>query len=218
LEIYNLYGEGSKGVFVLKNGKYFGFINLQNIIKISYEKNLRIANDLNPLTKLPGNKKIDEFIDEVFNKKEKSYMIYFDFNNFKPFNDYYGFRRGDRVIILFSEMLKKVFNDFFVFHIGGDDFFVGCKGAEFEEVLKRVKIIVEKFNKEVVNFYSKEDKKRGFIEIEDRYGIKRRFEFLNLSTLILEISSVSNKENFEDLLGKAKIYSKKFNCFAISIL
>ena len=65
------------------------------------EKNIAIARDQNPLTKLPGNTLITAYISETLNDLENTYVyVYFDFDNFKPFNDSYGFRIGDRAILL----------------------------------------------------------------------------------------------------------------------
>ncbi len=113
----------AKGIFVSKDSIYYGFISLNNLLLLSYKRNLEIAENQNPLTKLPGNSQIDEFIYSVFDKKLQAQIVYFDFNDFKPFNDTYGFRLGDRAILMFSEILQKhLSRESFIAHIGGDDF------------------------------------------------------------------------------------------------
>ena len=220
LEIYNLYAHNTKGIFVTKNNKYYGFIDLKNLILLSYKRNLEIASDQNPLTKLPGNKKIEEFLCYCFKNKEKRdfHLVYFDFNNFKPFNDYYGFRRGDRAIVMFADILKKNLNDGFIAHIGGDDFFVGFENKNFETVKKCIKKIIQIYETQIIELYNKEDRKKGYIETEDRFGIKRKFPFLSVSTLLVEITKHTKEKNFDYLLGKLKHLSKKYTKFYISII
>jgi diguanylate cyclase (GGDEF)-like protein len=213
LEIYNLYARNTKGIFITKNNKYYGFIDLQNLLLLSYKRNLEIASDQNPLTKLPGNKKIEEFLCYCFKNKDKRdfHIIYFDFNNFKPFNDYYGFRRGDRAIMMFADILRKKLCDGFIAHIGGDDFFVGFENKNFETVKNCIEKITDTFEKQIGELYDKEDRKNGHIEIEDRYGIKRKFPLLSVSFLVLEITSHTDENSFDLSIGKLKQLSKKLS-------
>ncbi len=109
LEIYNMDTSSSYGIFITKNSQYYGFIDVNNLLAISYNRNIEIAKDQNPLSKLPGNRQIELYITNALHCEEnKTYhIVYFDFNDFKPFNDIYGFRQGDRAIILFTDILKK---------------------------------------------------------------------------------------------------------------
>ena len=125
LEMYNLYSKDTLGIFITQGNKYRGFINLNSLLTISYKRNIEIATNQNPLTKLPGNNQIEKFIEKSLKRNQKNitHIIYFDFNDFKPFNDIYGFRLGDRAILVFSELLQKRYpKDSFIAHIGGDDF------------------------------------------------------------------------------------------------
>lgn len=80
----------------------------------------------NPLTKLPGNNSIYQYISGLLEETELGhYLVYFDMNNFKAFNDKYGFRQGDRALLKFSEILGRFSGEFFIAHIGGDDFLRG---------------------------------------------------------------------------------------------
>ncbi|GAB6044881.1 EAL domain-containing protein [Caminibacter profundus] len=212
LKIYNINREKiNYGIFVTQNNKYKGFLNLNNLLHLSYKKNLQIAEEKNPLTRLPGNKSIDNFMFEVFqNNDNKYYIVYFDFDNFKPFNDIYGFRQGDRAILLFSEILKKYINDASIIgHIGGDDFFVGFKNYEFDEVYKIIKKIQKKFKIEVESLYSKKDREKGYIKAMDRFGIERKFELLSVSAVVIEISKKINRNIFDEEIGNLKKFAKK---------
>ncbi|MCG3718006.1 GGDEF domain-containing protein [Aliarcobacter butzleri] len=211
LEIYNLNSNNSLGIFITSSDKYIGFINLNSLLTLSYKRNIEIATNQNPLTKLPGNNQIEKFIDKSFKKNQKdiTHIIYFDFNDFKPFNDIYGFRQGDRAILIFSELLQKRYSkDSFIAHIGGDDFFVGLKNKDKEDVFELTSNVQDEFRNSAKNIYSKEDKKNGFIISKDRFNEKRRFELLSVSAAIIEINSKSDISNFDNILNIVKKASK----------
>lgn len=211
LEIYNLNSNNSLGIFITSSDKYIGFINLNSLLTLSYKRNIEIATNQNPLTKLPGNNQIEKFIDKSFKKNQKdiTHIIYFDFNDFKPFNDIYGFRQGDRAILIFSELLQKRYSkESFIAHIGGDDFFVGLKNKDKEDVFELTSNVQDEFRNSAKNIYSKEDKKNGFIISKDRFNEKRRFELLSVSAAIIEINSKSDISNFDNTLNIVKKASK----------
>ncbi len=214
LEIYNINRDTSNGIFITKNSKYLGYVSLNNLLHLSYKRNIEIATEKNPLTKLEGNRSIDKFLKKVFeNNSEELYtIVYFDFNNFKPFNDVYGFRKGDRAILLFSEILKKYSPpSAFIGHIGGDDFFLGFKSVKYENIFKIVKTIQEKFKNQVTSLYSKKDREANFIKTKDRFGIERKFELLRVSAAIIEIYPHNKKSEFDFEIGKIKKESKKYD-------
>lgn len=221
LEIYNLNSNNSLGIFITSSDKYIGFINLNSLLTLSYKRNIEIATNQNPLTKLPGNNQIEKFIDKSFKKNQKdiTHIIYFDFNDFKPFNDIYGFRQGDRAILIFSELLQKRYpKDSFIAHIGGDDFFVGLKNKDKEDVFELTSNVQDEFRNSAKNIYSKEDKKNGFIISKDRFNEKRRFELLSVSAAIIEINSKSDISNFDNTLNIVKKASKNSKKPIYSIL
>ena len=212
LEMYNMSKENSKGIFVTNANRYCGFIDVNALLSLSYKRNLEIAKNQNPLTKLPGNAQIEEFIFNAFRdiNDHHSHMLYFDFNDFKPFNDTYGFRQGDRAILIFSELLQKYspFNSF-IAHIGGDDFFVGLKSKSFEEVFALADTLQNEFSQNVRILYSKEDQRNDYIIAHDRFNERRKFSLLTTSCAILELTSHSKKEDFDYVIGKIKKASKK---------
>ena len=210
LEIFN-HDPNSSGIFITKANKYAGFIDLRSLLQLSHKRNLEIAENQNPLTRLPGNKQIELFIYKSLKNREKytSHILYFDFDNFKPFNDHYGFRQGDRAILLFSELLQKKYpNDSFVAHIGGDDFFIGIKNSSIEKVYDITNEALCEFKESAKNLYKEEDKQNGYIKGKDRFGEDRVFKLLSCSCAIIEISSNSKKSNFDHTLNIMKKYSK----------
>ena len=210
LEIYNMNKYNSNGIYITKNNKYFGFLSVNDLLDISYNRNLEMAEDQNPLTRLPGNKKIEEFMLNAFENKSNTYIVYFDFNDFKPFNDHYGFRQGDRAILLFANLLKEYSSrDSFIAHIGGDDFFIGFKSIDYEEVFNTISDIQSSFCLKVKELYKKEDQENGYISARDRFGIHRKFNLLGVASAIVGISSNINKDNFDFMLGQIKKDAKK---------
>ncbi len=214
LEIYNLDQDSSFGIFITKNSKYHGFIDVNNLLAMSYNRNIEIAKDQNPLTKLPGNRQIDIFVNNALHCKDNFiyHIVYFDFNDFKPFNDLYGFRQGDRAILLFSDILKKELNkDVFIAHIGGDDFFIGFKNLTFSEAFNITKLIQNNFTEQVKSLYNEEDKKRGYIQSKDRFGTARQFKLLGVCSAIVEISKEVTATDLDKALGVIKKESKKYS-------
>ena len=211
LEMYNLNSKDALGIFITQGNKYRGFINLNSLLTLSYKRNIEIATNQNPLTKLPGNNQIERFIEKTLKRNQKTvtHIIYFDFNDFKPFNDIYGFRQGDRAILIFSELLQKRYpKDSFIAHIGGDDFFVGLKNYKFEEVFELTNKVQIEFKNSVENLYSKKDKEKGLLIARDRFNIERSFNLLSVSSAIIEINSKSNISNFDNTLNVLKKASK----------
>ena len=211
LEMYNLNFQNSLGIFITNSDKYLGFINLNSLLTMSYKRNIEIATNQSPLTKLPGNNQIEKFIANSFRNIQinTTHIIYFDFNDFKPFNDIYGFRQGDRAILIFSELLQKRYpKNSFIAHIGGDDFFVGLTDFTFEDVFELTLDIQNEFKYSAKNLYSKEDKEIGYIVSKDRFGTTRNFNLLSVSCAIVEINCKSNILNFDDTLNIMKKESK----------
>ncbi len=214
LEVYNMDINSSHGIFITKNSKYYGFIDVNNLLAMSYDRNIEIAKDQNPLTKLPGNRQIELFITNALECKDnKTYhIVYFDFNDFKPFNDIYGFRQGDRAIILFTQILKKELDkDQFIAHIGGDDFFVGFDKYTYEEAYTIINNIQHKFQEQIRDLYSDKDKKNGFIETSDRFGTSRKFKLLGVCSAIIEITNQKKHIDLDKVLGQIKKESKKYD-------
>ncbi len=133
----------------------------------------------NPLTGLPGNVSIMYEVNKRLRNKEQFAFLYCDIDHFKPYNDHYGFSRGDDVIKFTAEIMREAAgpNDF-VGHVGGDDFIMACDIDKGEE---RCNSIISFFDSKIPGFYSNEDKANGFIVAKDRLGIMQRFPIMTLS-------------------------------------
>ncbi len=205
------------GVIITKNFEYYGFIDARDILDYLSNRNIMDARNQNPLSKLPGNRNVEEFILRMIENREgRALFTYFDFDNFKPFNDTYGFRNGDRAILLFSDILRKKFkkSNYFVGHIGGDDFFMGClldERHDFDAVAEDIDAAVRRFAKDVESFYNPDDQQNGYIESVDREGNTSRFPLLTVSaaTLVVDFRTLAEAKVDEDCLSSQMAGMKK---------
>jgi diguanylate cyclase (GGDEF)-like protein len=202
LQIYS-HNDSLNGVIIVENAQYIGFLDNSSLLRVLNEKNLIFAREMNPLTKLPGNTSISDHIaDAVTDTEGTCALLHFDFDNFKPFNDTYGFRQGDRALLLFAENLRQTFSgpDFFVGHIGGDDFFVGSIGADPEEVGRLAYEARHQFARDVESFYDKKARERGSIEARGRDGKLRNYPLLTCSAAMLVIEPGRRNSDLETVL------------------
>ena len=199
------------GIILTDNSKYYGFLNAGEIIKVVHEESLLLARDQNPLTKLPGNRLIEQFILETNRTKSAALFCYFDLDNFKAYNDTYGFRSGDRVIRLFADIMEKELpKEVFKGHIGGDDFFIGMKIREqkSEDVICMIKQIITRFENDVIAFYEKKDIKNGFITAKDRDGNKKKFPLLSVSASVIFVNTYKTSK-YQEAIDTIFSFEKK---------
>ena len=206
----------SVGIIITQNSKYYGFLSARAIISIMNEENLLVARDQNPLTKLPGNTVIEEYLSQISQNTSSYLLCYFDLDNFKVFNDVYGFRNGDRVIQLFANILKKdLESNIFKAHIGGDDFFIAFdskNSIHFEKNILKIKSIIKKFSSDAKKFYSKKDIQNGFVRSKDREGNLKSFPLLSVSASVIEIRKDTTYrcvENINNILSHQKKVAKR---------
>jgi diguanylate cyclase (GGDEF)-like protein len=181
--------EQADGIIITDQNRYRGFLSTRSIIRAMHEKTLARARDENPLTKLPGNDLINDHVAGLLDRGGPGVIVYLDFDNFKPFNDTCGFRQGDRAILLFAELLRKVTKpaNCFVGHIGGDDFFVSLADSRLYEAEAMIDEVIEKFRSNAESFYDAETRQNGYMIGADRDGVERRFPLLSVSAVLLVI-------------------------------
>jgi len=154
----------------------------------------------NPLTNLPGNLAIEDEIKKRIAKKEKMAICYFDYDNFKAFNDIYGFEKGDKVILLLVNLLLKTIQEKgnekdFIGHIGGDDFILVTTIEAVDEICSE---ILKEFDRLIALQYDEEDRKKGCIEVISRTGKLEKFPLMTLS-----VGIVTNKSKEFSHYGEA---------------
>jgi diguanylate cyclase (GGDEF)-like protein len=128
--------------------------------------------DMNPLTRLPGNESIIRSIQGMFDAGEEVAIAWVDIDHFKPFNDRYGFSRGDEVIVATSRIITNALKELkeektFVGHIGGDDFVFICPTSHVRPLCEEV---ISRFDMIIRNFYNDEDLEQGGIVSTGRDG------------------------------------------------
>jgi len=182
--------EGCHCVLLTENMRYSGAISAAALIKILNEKQLKTAQDQNPLTGLPGNLAIMDFLRQTSKDGDaRRYYCYCDFDNFKPFNDRYGFHAGDHAISLFAALMRRYFfhESEFIGHVGGDDFFIGLVDYSEEEMIHPLGRLLNDFSTDVAELYSAEERANGYILGHDRQGLTRKIGLMRCSIGVLEI-------------------------------
>lgn len=143
----------------------------------------KAARDTSPLTGLPGNFRIGTELESRIESGESFALIHCDLDNFKAFNDHYGFMRGDQVIKFSAEALAAAVDDVgddaaFVGHVGGDDFVVITDGALAEGFCKA---LIDRFDDGILDYYDTADAMKGYIEVTDRRGERYAFPMVSMS-------------------------------------
>ncbi len=171
------------------------------------------ARDLSPLTGLPGNFKITAQIEEQIRRGESFALVHGDLDNFKAFNDHYGFMRGDEVIRFCASALTGAaealgIENAFVGHIGGDDFVAIIPPGMAEAYCKEV---VERFDDGILDLYDTADALRGYIEVVDRRGERYAFPVVSLSLGVAstEVRDIGTQWEASAIAVEMKEFAKK---------
>ncbi len=162
----------------------FFYYTIQNTLKLIY-----INRRVSPLTGLPGNVQIQAEMKKRFSLKETFAMIYIDLDNFKAYNDIYGFLKGDQIIKFTAKtILKNIhtdeYEDSFVGHIGGDDFVAIVSETDYERICQN---IITDFDSNVSKFFTEDDVNRGYFEVANRKGIMEQFPLTSISIGVVEV-------------------------------
>ncbi|MEW5746731.1 MAG: diguanylate cyclase [Nitrospirota bacterium] len=177
--------------------------------------------EVNPLTRLPGNITIIKQIQRRLDSGDLFALAYADLDFFKPFNDRYGFTRGDEVLKMLGRLILNTVKDrqpygSFVGHIGGDDFvFI----MDFEPVEDAAARITGYFDRIIPTFYDPEDRVKGYIESIDREGSRKIFPLMGLSIGIThtKLKTFSHYGEIAEVAAEMKRYAKTIggSCYRI---
>ena len=159
---------------------YYTIKNLDRLLKM----NRRIS----PLTGLPGNVQIHAELKKRITNKEEFSVLYLDLDNFKAYNDVYGFLKGDEIIkftadTIMTSIHSLIPNNSFIGHIGGDDFIAIVPTLNCEDVCKD---IIANFDANVVRFFTEDDVEKGYIEVANRKGVIEQFPLTSISIGVVE--------------------------------
>lgn len=168
------------GFILTDRDLYVGMGSVQALVREITVMQMDAAKYSNPLTQLPGNVPINQHIDNLLANDESCFICYCDLDHFKPFNDVYGYAKGDEVIRLTGRILSSICDPErdFIGHIGGDDFVLVMRSQDCEN---RCRHALDRFGREVLNFFSMEDIQRGGYVTENRKGNLEFQEIVSLS-------------------------------------
>jgi len=160
------------------------YYTIKNIVRLM-SSNRKVS----PLTGLPGNIQIQVELKKRLLKKEEFAILYFDLDNFKEYNDTYGFLKGDEVIKFTAKTILKTMHNYkledtFVGHIGGDDFVGIISDVDYERLCQDIIAI---FDNNIKEYFNKEDIKRGYLEVENRKGIIEQFPITAISIGVVKV-------------------------------
>ncbi len=176
-------------VIVTCQGKYAGTVSVQKMLDTLTRIQVEIAKGVNPLTGLPGNTHIENEVESRIHKNgRKISIIYADLDNFKAYNDVYGFKQGDQIIQFMARVLtwsvkRHGFQNDFVGHVGGDDFIIITGTEKADRICTG---IIRCFKRLCKNFYSAEDRQCGYIQAKNRDGQNRKFPMISISLAIID--------------------------------
>ena len=161
---------------------------INNLLRLIY-LNRRVS----PLTGLPGNVQIHAELKKRLLLKEDFAVLYFDLDNFKAYNDIYGFLAGDEIIKFTANTIVKNVHSLelpnnFVGHIGGDDFVAIVEDSCYEDVCKQ---IIAEFEVGVMKYYNDCDIERGYLEVPNRKGIIEQYPLTSISIGVVVVDSVN---------------------------
>ena len=160
------------------------YYTIRNIIRLM-TSNRKVS----PLTGLPGNLQIQVELKKKILKKEEFAILYFDLDNFKEYNDTYGFLKGDEVIKFTAKTILKVMHhykleDCFVGHIGGDDFVGIISDVDYDKLCQD---IIARFDTNILEYFNQEDIERGYLEVANRKGIIEQFPITAISIGVVRV-------------------------------
>lgn len=195
-------------VIVDQTQRYLGTASFIDLLKAITQLQLISARYANPLTQLPGSVPVNQLIDELLLNDTVFHVAYCDLDNFKPFNDHYGYARGDDAIRLLGQILQShTQTGDLVSHVGGDDFIVILRS---ENATTLMQAALEAFAAQVPCLYSETDRQAGYIEAHDRRGVEVKYNLLSVSIGMMAIEPFQHRSHKEiatraiDVKHKAK--------------
>jgi diguanylate cyclase (GGDEF)-like protein len=193
------------GFIVTENGRYVGLGTGDQLVRSVTETRINAARHANPLTFLPGNIPISHHIERLLQSGVGFVACYADLNNFKPFNDQYGYWRGDEMIRLVAKLAVAHCDPLadFVGHVGGDDFILLYQSANWQA---QCESIISEFALAAVGLFDDVARLAGGIEAEDRHGVSRFFPLTTLSIGAVKIQAgdCTHAEQVASLAARAK--------------
>jgi len=202
-------------LIIVRDEKYYGTVTIKKLLEITTKLELNRARHANPLTGLPGNIMIEWELTRYIRDLIPFTAIYIDLDNFKVYNDIYGFESGDTVLVATADLLHNALSlhttESFLGHIGGDDFIAFIRTEKPETICRA---IIHDFDIQAKTFYSNEHQRQKYIIAKNRNGQTEKFPLMSISLAVLDVVDNTNLTT-KSLAAKAAAIKKK--CKAVSI-
>jgi EAL domain-containing protein (putative c-di-GMP-specific phosphodiesterase class I)/GGDEF domain-containing protein len=205
------------------NGRYHGLGRVIDVLRLITELKVQQARHANPLTLLPGNVPIQQCLTRLLRQGCDAVICYVDIDHFKPFNDLYGYAKGDEILLCLAHCLGEQIDSScdFVGHIGGDDFMLVISSKDWSA---RIKQLFETFEQRCRSFYRTEHLIEGCFIAEGRQGGQQRYPLLSLSVGAVHLKPDSTTEldaaRLASLASEAKRQAKQdagFSLYTIDV-
>jgi len=206
---------------IIQDGRYLGLGRVIDVLKLITELKIQQARHANPLTLLPGNVPIQQCLTRLLQQNREAVICYVDIDNFKPFNDIYGYAKGDEVLLSLAQCLNERVDPArdFVGHIGGDDFLLVLNSADWRARLNR---LLEDFQSQCRRFYRDEDLDAGCFVAHDRKGKRQEFALLSLSLGVVRLRAEQcaqlDANQLAGLASEAKRHAKAIPGYSLHII
>ncbi|MFJ2454274.1 bifunctional diguanylate cyclase/phosphodiesterase [Pseudomonas protegens] len=203
------------------NGHYLGLGRVIDVLKLITELKIQQARYANPLTLLPGNVPIQQCLSRLLQQARESVICYVDIDSFKPFNDIYGYGRGDEVLLCLAQCLNDRVDPSrdFVGHIGGDDFLLVLGPEDWR---RRLNQLLDDFHSQCRRFYRSEHLEAGCFVAPNRQGIRQEFPLLSLSIGVVHLYPQAcgqlDSSQLAELASQAKHHAKNIQGYSIHVI
>ncbi|WP_460929660.1 bifunctional diguanylate cyclase/phosphodiesterase [Pseudomonas sp. MC6] len=203
------------------NGSYLGLGRVIDVLKLITELKIQQARYANPLTLLPGNVPIQQCLTRLLQQGRESVICYVDIDSFKPFNDIYGYGRGDEVLLCLAQCLNERVDPTrdFVGHIGGDDFLLVLGPEDWR---KRLNQLLDDFQSQCRRFYRPEHLEAGCFIAPNRQGVRQEFPLLSLSIGVVhlhpEACAQLDASQLAEMASQAKHHAKNVPGYSVHVI
>lgn len=203
------------------NGDYLGLGRVIDVLKLITELKIQQARYANPLTLLPGNVPIQQCLTRLLQQQRESVICYVDIDSFKPFNDIYGYGRGDEVLLCLAQCLNDRVDPSrdFVGHIGGDDFLLVLGPQDWR---RRLTQLLDDFQTQCRRFYRSEHLDAGCFVALNRQGVRQEFALLSLSIGVVHLYPQScgqlDASQLAEMASQAKHHAKNVPGYSIHVI
>ncbi|AWY40543.1 EAL domain-containing protein [Pseudomonas putida] len=203
------------------NGSYLGLGRVIDVLKLITELKIQQARYANPLTLLPGNVPIQQCLTRLLQQQRESVICYVDIDSFKPFNDIYGYGRGDEVLLCLAQCLNERVDPSrdFVGHIGGDDFLLVLGPEDWR---KRLNQLLDDFKSQCRRFYRSEHLEAGCFIALNRQGVRQEFPLLSLSIGVVllrpDACTAIDASQLAEMASQAKHHAKNVPGYSVHVI